>query len=117
MENDVSVPSTGQWIEKRSLAISGRASLYKFQYPLRANGLRSLIDSGYIPADSIEFQYPLRANGLRSAARGRKRVRAGPVSVPSTGQWIEKHELAQQRGSQELFQYPLRANGLRSFKM
>ena len=36
------------------------------------------------------FQYPLRANGLRSHGNSRAGTRVYAISVPSTGQWIEK---------------------------
>ena len=86
----ISVPSTGQWIEKPSLALWPRVGRLLFQYPLRANGLRSEGVYGKPLAVSV-FQYPLRANGLRSARQADETSGADVISVPSTGQWIEKH--------------------------
>ena len=132
----ISVPSTGQWIEK-PWAAAAVAPLPIFQYPLRANGLRSGLEMPLLRWHP-RFQYPLRANGLRSplrrscgcARRGisvpstgqwiekREGFHIQPchqcISVPSTGQWIEKHLWTAHDTKRSEFQYPLRANGLRS---
>ena len=60
----ISVPSTGQWIEKPHAPFQ-RPAIEPFQYPLRANGLRSMTTSQRWMSRAT-FQYPLRANGLRS---------------------------------------------------
>ena len=63
----------------------------------------------------VEFQYPLRANGLRSNETVIAAQLLKKISVPSTGQWIEKLASVSDRiRVARAFQYPLRANGLRS---
>ena len=102
-------PLRVKWILQPPDSSRYTASSSLFQYPLRVKWILQPRDPSVPPECVNPFQYPLRVKWILQLSCQRRVMRAGTISVPSTGQVDSSTEHRCAHGLEQTeFQYPLR---------